>query len=520
MQFTSQDSKMQAAGLVILSWICVSTAVNGKVLVQNECGQGPEFWCQDFVTAVQCGALEHCIQTVWMQEEGINWCDKCKQTVTFFNKMIEDGTGQDGIKMFLHKICNLNPLIVLPCRTIVDKFVSKIMQFIKNHMKPDVICTTLRLCQSDESENEIQELLTDPVNAWLLLWDEDSFSLPHDHTTAWSNGCDKCKQLVTFLTNMIEESTVQDGIKSFLHKECNLIPLKSVVLHCQSMVDKQVSKIMQFIKSQMKPDVICTTLRLCQSDESENEIQELLTDPVNAWLPLWDEDSFSLPHGHTTAWADELKDFPIPLPTCWLCRSLIGKVEAAIPKDAIAKTLTQLCRVMPSKISGICQCLMEKYTIILLDTVLSKLGPQLLCGFLFLCTTENCRSDTTVIPVPAKDIKCDTCVTITALAKAFISENSSVIETEAVLLNTCTNYQLDWHECQKFIQQHQSELLVVLKKNWDYHTTCQEIGACGAVASTSLGAAGCTRGPAYWCSSMDAAKECNAVLHCQTHIWN
>ncbi|XP_030057550.1 pulmonary surfactant-associated protein B isoform X2 [Microcaecilia unicolor] len=352
---SGHDSTMPAAGLAILSWICVSAVVTGKILDQDECGQGPEFWCQNLVTAIQCRKLEHCMQTVWKKKEGGNLCEDCKQLVTTF-------------------------------------------------------------------------------------------------------------------TNMMKESSLTDGIKNFLHNECNLLPVQSTVLQCQLIVDNYLDIVMTFLESQI---------------------------------------------------ADELNDFPIPLPTCWLCRFLIGRVEAAIPKDAIAKAVTQLCQLLPSTIGGMCQCITEKYTVILMDTILQKLGPQFICGFISLCATEdNYAPETPVISVPDKDIKCETCLTITALAKAAINENGSLIETEAVLHNICNTYHLDLPKCQKFMQDHQSDLLVVLKKNWDDHTTCQEIGVCSAIAGTALRAGDCTWGPAYWCSNMDAAKECNAVLHCQTHVWN
>ncbi|XP_030058349.1 LOW QUALITY PROTEIN: pulmonary surfactant-associated protein B-like [Microcaecilia unicolor] len=317
------------------------------------------------------------------------------------------------------------------------------------------------------------------------------------------------------------DSEQQQGwIKNFLHNECNLLPVQSTVLQCQLIVDNYLDIVMTFLESQINPDVVCAILRLCPTHQSEHETQEL-TNHMKAWLPLWKEDPFGLPHGHTTMQADELNDFPIPLPTCWLCRFLIGRVEAAIPKDAIAKAVTQLCQLLPSTIGGMCQCITEKYTVILMDTILQKLGPQFICGFISLCATEdNYAPETPVISVPDKDIKCETCLTITALAKAAINENGSLIETEAVLHNICNTYHLDLPKCQKFMQDHQSDLLVVLKKNWDDHTTCQEIGVCSAIAGTALRAGDCTWGPAYWCSNMDAAKECNAVLHCQTHVWN
>lgn len=37
----------------------------------HECGERPEDWCRDVVTAAKCGALELCRITVWDQALGV-----------------------------------------------------------------------------------------------------------------------------------------------------------------------------------------------------------------------------------------------------------------------------------------------------------------------------------------------------------------------------------------------------------------------------------------------------------------
>uniref|UniRef100_A0A8B9C3B3 Saposin B-type domain-containing protein n=1 Tax=Anser brachyrhynchus TaxID=132585 RepID=A0A8B9C3B3_9AVES len=70
---------------------------------------------------------------------------------------------------------------------------------------------------------------------------------------------------------------------------------------------------------------------------------------------------------------------PMPLPLCWLCRNFIGRLEASIPKEAAAAAVSRLCRVLPVAVAGTCQCLAERYTVLVLEAVLEHLGPRLLC---------------------------------------------------------------------------------------------------------------------------------------------
>uniref|UniRef100_A0A2K6GT58 Saposin B-type domain-containing protein n=1 Tax=Propithecus coquereli TaxID=379532 RepID=A0A2K6GT58_PROCO len=83
------------------------------------------------------------------------------------------------------------------------------------------------------------------------------------------------------------------------------------------------------------------------------------------------------------------QQFPIPLPFCWLCKTLIKRVQAVIPKGVLAVAVAQVCHVVPLVVGGICQCLAERYTVIFLDALLGRVVPQLVCGLVLRCSSED-----------------------------------------------------------------------------------------------------------------------------------
>lgn len=48
-----------------------------------------------------------------------------------------------------------------------------------------------------------------------------------------------------------------------------------------------------------------------------------------------------------------------------------------------------MCRVLPVAVAGTCQCLAERYTVLVLEAVLEHLGPRLLCRLLLVCHPED-----------------------------------------------------------------------------------------------------------------------------------
>lgn len=51
--------------------------------------------------------------------------------------------------------------------------------------------------------------------------------------------------------------------------------------------------------------------------------------------------------------------------------------------------MAQVCHVVPLVAGGICQCLVERYTAIMLDVLLGRMLPQLVCGFVLRCSNED-----------------------------------------------------------------------------------------------------------------------------------
>lgn len=51
--------------------------------------------------------------------------------------------------------------------------------------------------------------------------------------------------------------------------------------------------------------------------------------------------------------------------------------------------VSQVCHVVPLVVGGICQCLAERYTVLLLDALLGRVVPQLVCGLVLRCSTED-----------------------------------------------------------------------------------------------------------------------------------
>ncbi|XP_027487015.1 pulmonary surfactant-associated protein B-like isoform X4 [Corapipo altera] len=149
---------------------------------------------------------------------------------------------------------------------------------------------------------------------------------------------------------------------------------------------------------------------------------------------------------------------PVPLPLCWLCRTFVAQAEAAIPVPRVAAAATGLCRALPLVAVGACQCLAQRYATLLLEGLLGRLGPRLLCRLLLAC--RGTADDVGAPPALLEAI-------VVRLAECVGPEDLKSVAPPAL--------------------------------------------------SPPLGP--CALGPVYWCSGPEPARRCQALQHCQEHVW-
>ncbi|XP_016057243.1 PREDICTED: pulmonary surfactant-associated protein B [Miniopterus natalensis] len=311
-------------------------------------------------------------------------------------------------------------------------------------------------------------------------------ALGHCLQEAWGHAeaddlCQECNDIVLILTKMTKESVFQDTTRKFLEQECDVLPLKLLVPKCRYMLDIYFPLVIDYFQSQINPRAICKHLGLCRHGRpepgQEPELSDLLLGKqVLSRLPGALQ---ALPRPQTQELSEE--QFPIPLPFCWLCRTLIKRIQAVIPKGVLAPVVAQVCHVVPLVAGGICQCLAERYTIILLDVLMSRMLPQLVCGLVLRCSSEDGTGpDVTALgSLPGEwlpqDSKCRFCVFVTTQAG-----NSSEQAMPQAMHQACLHFWLDRQKCEQFVEQHSVQLQSLMSRGWDARTTCQALGACAA----------------------------------------
>ncbi|XP_006866674.1 PREDICTED: pulmonary surfactant-associated protein B [Chrysochloris asiatica] len=300
--------------------------------------------------------------------------------------------------------------------------------------------------------------------------------------------CQECENIVQILTKMTKEDTFQDMIQRFTEHQCDVFPLKLLVPQCGRILHLYLPLVIYYFQNQIDPKTICDHLSLCKSRHPDPR-QEPGQEP-GLPDPLLDSVVLSVLPGAVQKgvgpYTQDLtqQQFPIPLPFCWLCRTLIQKVQSMIPKGALAVAVAQVCHVVPLVVGGICQCLAERYTTILLDALMSRVLPQLVCGLVLRCTRVDSFSPAlAALEFPpgewlTQDSKCNLCMSLMTKIG-----NSTEQATPQTILRACHSSWDDGQKCEQFVKQYTFQLLILMSRGWDAHTTCKALGTCAAMLS-------------------------------------
>jgi hypothetical protein len=83
-----------------------------------DCAKGPEYWCRDASTAKDCGAVQHCQQTVWRENEDNKQSMTTSETAEMLCTVLVQASTQlladktieiDSIKQYLRQDCTKLP---------------------------------------------------------------------------------------------------------------------------------------------------------------------------------------------------------------------------------------------------------------------------------------------------------------------------------------------------------------------------------------------------------------------------
>ncbi|XP_036079718.1 prosaposin isoform X2 [Rousettus aegyptiacus] len=523
---------------VILLASLLGAALASPVLGLEECTRGSAVWCQNVKTAADCGAVKHCLQTVWNKPTVKSLpCDVCKDVITAAGNMLKDNATEQEILVYLEKTCDWlpKPNMSAVCKEIVDSYLPVILDIIKGQTShPGEVCSALNLCESLQKHlaelnhqkqlesNKIPELDVAEVvapfmaNIPLLLYPQDG---PRSEPQPKAGGdvCQDCIQMVTDIQNAVRtNSTFVEALVEHAREQCDRLG-PGIADMCKNYVNQysQIA-IQMMMHMEQQPKEICGLVGFC------DQVKEM---PMQPLIPARVVSENVIP---ALELVEPIKKDPVQAKSniyCELCEYVVKEVVQMIDnnktEEEIIHALDQVCSKLPASMSEECQEVVDTYGSSILSILLQEATPELVCSMLHLCTSQGLPALTAHVTQKKDGGFCEVCKKLVGYLDHSLEKNSTKQEILAALEKGCSFLPDPYQkQCDQFVSEYEPVLIEILVEVMDPSFVCSKIGVCPAARKPLLGTEKCVWGPSYWCQNMETATLCNAIEHCKRHVWN
>ncbi|XP_058821417.1 uncharacterized protein LOC131683436 isoform X2 [Topomyia yanbarensis] len=261
------------------TWAIPVEAEEHHMLGAKECTWGPTYWCSNLKNAKGCGAVTHCIQTVWEKQQypvdNDEICNICLDMVKQARDQLESNETQSDLKAVFEGSCNLIPIKVVKkeCKRLADDFIPELVEALASQMNPNVVCSVAGLCNNAAIDKMLLEMpAVKPLDEDDVEEDEADVggSVAKDEFS-----CDKCNTIAEVISNRFHSSDRDQVLEGFL-RFCG--QMGSFSDGCSSIVLTYFEEIYDHMAKNLNAKNVCHMTGTCvsqfhQHDDSTDDIE-------------------------------------------------------------------------------------------------------------------------------------------------------------------------------------------------------------------------------------------------------
>ncbi|EAX96193.1 surfactant B protein, putative [Trichomonas vaginalis G3] len=361
-------------------------------------------------------------------------CDVCVSLIKYVEKVLLETKVESEVIALCDKYCESLPApFPTLCKSMVEKYVPVIIQYLEQGIEHLEICKKIGLCESvkgaksqnglicdmcvelvhyveevlDDTkiESEVAELadkfcekfsapystlcksLVDKSIVEIMHWLEQG--LEHlevcqkvhlcsvqKSVVRTQNGiiCDTCVTLVKYVEKLLDDQTVRSEIEHLVDQFCDDLP-SPVSVFCKSIVDKYIDEIITYLEQGLEHLEICKKIGLCDTKLSAREANGAV---------------------------------------CDMCTKLVRYIEELMESETVESEIAvlceKLCDELPSPISSLCKGMVDKYVKIIMQWLEQGLEHLEVCQKLGFCDAKSLKLARNPVDFSATNgVTCDIC---------------------------------------------------------------------------------------------------------------
>jgi len=163
-------------------------------------------------------------------------CEICTLILSYVKQLIGNNQTEAAIQAAIDKACSKIPWAKDLCQTVIEPYLTQIIEGFVANQDPGVICAKIKLCTPPPPPAEKRE-------AELNIQ------------------CELCSAVLVYVKSQIGSDNSQAAIKNALDKACSKIPFAKGL--CSSVLEPFIIQIVTGFVNKQDPTTICTKIKLC-----------------------------------------------------------------------------------------------------------------------------------------------------------------------------------------------------------------------------------------------------------------
>ncbi|XP_014225050.1 uncharacterized protein LOC106651173 [Trichogramma pretiosum] len=381
------------------------------------------------------------------------YCPSCEFVMNFIKQNVRNLQDAEEVRVVLKEIKTNLPAIKSGSEdNFLTKYEEAIAELIREKKSLSEICSLVAVCPSSqmiETWKQIPEKLTEKSQ----VKDKPS--------------CPLCLFAVTKLYDMIKDEKTEESIEAALDKVCHELP-KSLSNQCVDLVKIYSKELIQLLLSDMSPQEVCTSLKLC--------------DPPNVVIKP------KLPFGERVIAVpkNDLEGKQM----CALCEYVLHYIQEAVtdPKaeDDIKNVVGRVCKKLPNSIQSECNQFVDTYGDALVAILAQEIDPAEVCPMIHLCPSQQLLESWKQIPKehviehPKEDKpNCPLCLFGVTQLYNVIKDNKTEESIESALDKLCVhlpNSLID--QCESMVKTYSKQIIEMILADLTPQEVCVYLKLC------------------------------------------
>ncbi|XP_035896094.1 uncharacterized protein LOC118505009 [Anopheles stephensi] len=383
-------------GILLLALTAVSSSPvkqtsnpsnNKRLLGAKECTWGPSYWCSDIRNAKSCGAVSHCIQTVWEKQhypvDNDEICNICLDMVKQARDQLESNETQADLKAVFEGSCKLIPVKVVKkeCCKLADDFIPELVEALASQMNPNVVCSVAGLCNNAAIDKLLAEMPATKPQKDVEDDEESSERLDGAPDGSSTFSCEQCNTIAGQIERRFRETDRDSVLEGFL-RVCG--EMSSYSDACSSLVLTYFGDVYAHLNRNLKADAVCHLTGVCAANFHQHDDKQIEVRPMGGVgvLPVMVGGGDDVP--------------------CKLCEQLVDHLRDVLIANTteleFKQVLQGLCKQTKS-FADECNNLVEQYYREIYETLVHNLNSNDACFMIGVCPKGLTMGNGPIMPL-------------------------------------------------------------------------------------------------------------------------